>query len=114
MALINMSRPKPEVKEERVTLAPEGDSYYEKYPYGLRISLRNEQLEKLGIDVTKYKAGDTGILNAKVIFTEVCSRDMLGDSNESKKDNSMEIQITDLEVTNSEDFEKSFKEATEE
>ena len=111
--LISMERPKPvSLKAEAKICEPcSSDGYYEKYPYGLRISLRNEDLEKLGVDVAAITAGDIGTISAKIVFTEVQSRDTLDDKGASKKNNSVEMQITDLEI-NSDDFDSSFKEAT--
>jgi hypothetical protein len=114
MALINMERPKPDKTENKVAEPMGTDSYYEKYPWGLRLSLNNDELTKLGFDITSIKAGDVGEINAKIIFTEVRSVDKVKEDGSTKKDNSIDIQITDLEVISANNFEKAFNEASEE
>lgn len=114
MALINMERPKPDKTEDKLPVPASNDSYYEKYPWGLRISLGNEELKKLGFDITSIKAGSVGEINAKIIFTEVRSVDKLNNSGATEKSNNVEIQITDLEIISPDNFEGAFKEAIEE
>ncbi len=52
---VDMKRTKADIKKEsRPTPIGEGD----KYPYGLEVRLNKDSLNKLGIDVSKYKVGE--------------------------------------------------------
>ena len=112
--LISLERPKPaDAKDEAKVCEPcTNDPYYEKYPYGTRINLRNGDVKKLGLDISTIKAGSTGDITAKIIFTEVSSRESINSKGESIQDDSIEIQITDLEIIpGGSDFEDAFNEA---
>jgi hypothetical protein len=114
MSLVNMERPKPsDVKSEAKLSEPIAtDSYYEKYPYGLRLTLRADEIKKLGLDVSKIKAGSNGSLSANIKFIEVESRESLDSSGATKDDSSLDIQITDLEVITDNSFKDEFNKIT--
>ena len=58
------------------------------YPYGLRINLDQESMEKLGMD-TMPKMGEGMMIHAKVMIT---------DMHESEGNKSLGLQITDMEL----------------
>jgi hypothetical protein len=107
-----MSRPKPEVAEEKMTIGP-SDSYYEKYPWGLRINLDNDALKKLGLKLSALTVGGTVDVTAKALVTSLSS-DQNMENTDQKVRNRVELQITDLMVADSEDFGSAFKEAIDE
>lgn len=112
-----MERPKPKkVDEEAKSSCPcVGDSYYEKFPYGMRLTLRDEELKKLGLDVTKLKAGGIGTLQAKIIFTDISKNDHIDKEGKTTSDNRIEIQITDVGIEHSDkEFEDAFNDASAE
>lgn len=92
MKLTDMELPKRSKKEMENTIGSvyEGD----KYPYGLRIQLETEALNKLGLKPSNFKIGQTVTITAKANVEMVSER-------EAKRGNdSMEVslQITDLAV----------------
>ena len=62
------------------------------YPYGLRICLNSDQLEKLGLEVGDVSVGDTIHLNAFAKVVSIRQTEMDGGKSES----SVELQITDI------------------
>jgi len=109
-----MERPKPEdSKKEMVDAMPiPGNSYYEKYPWGLRLTLNNEELKKLGLKIKDLEI-DTAInISAKALITSLSSDQNI--ENKEGTRNRVELQITDLSIESSEDFEGAFKEAVDE
>lgn len=112
MRLINMQRPKPKKDEERLSKPEASDSYYEKWPWGLRIRLRQDELEKLKVDVSKFSANQKVAIHAMCFVSEIETSQSVDDKGKTKDDNCMELQITDMEIINSNDFESAFEEAT--
>jgi hypothetical protein len=117
MKLVSMERPRPadiksEMKEAMPTVA--GDSYYEKYPWGLRITLNNEELEKLGIDVSDFEIETSINITAKALITSVSSEQNMNEGGKANTRDRLEFQITDLSIDNAEDFGEAFKEAVDE
>jgi hypothetical protein len=88
MAMINMAR---EVKrgETENEVAALGDD--DKYPYGLRINLNSEVLEKLGLDKTP-SVGVQLCIEANVKVIGVRSEE----EQDGTTENAMELQITDM------------------
>lgn len=114
MGMVNMERPKPQIEETKLTEPMQTDSY-EKYPYGLRFTLNDEDLNKLGIDINDYDVNSEVKIDAKAIITQVSSRQSNNDgSNKISFDNSLEFQITDLSINDMGNFNESFKEAINE
>ena len=68
-------------------------SHSPEYPYGLRLSLDQDALKKLGIS-SLPKAGSTVTLHAKAFVASVSQSEQDG----STPQRSMEVQITDLEL----------------
>lgn len=85
MDLVSMKRSPAEAKEAATPAdtAPE-------YPYGLRLRLEDEELQKLGL-TTLPDVGTSLVLTARV---EVCGTSAY--DSESGKHRSVELQLTDL------------------
>ena len=67
MELIEMKRAPKEVNK---MMEPCGINQ-DPYPYGLEISLQEEEIDKLGIDVTKVTAGEEIVVKAIASVKEV-------------------------------------------
>ena len=94
MKLTSMEAP----KSESNIATPNGDVFVDpsptpKYAWGLKITLNTDSLNKLGIKIDDYKAGDKGGLSAKFVVEEVSSRDT-----DDGKENELCLQITDLGI----------------
>jgi hypothetical protein len=87
--MVDMKLSKNEARETVGGIAKEADT--PKYPYGLRLSLDNEELKKLGIKELP-KAGEKMIIYAAVDVASSSSQDRM-DGGKSLR---MELQITDL------------------
>ena len=92
MDLISMQRTKSEKKEDT---GPEVATEYERpdYPYGLEISLEEESMEKLGLDVENFSVG------GKIEL--VCNGEITRTHESAGKDHnnsSVSIQITDMAI----------------
>jgi hypothetical protein len=81
------------------------------YPYGTRITLNKEVLEKLGIDVTQFKVGDTINITAK---GEVNSTSVSENEYSDGISKELGIQLTEIELENPADFDAGFEEAVKE
>lgn len=87
MALVNMRSSAEEAAEIASPEAPE-------YPYGLRISLNDDDMEKLGL--TQLPAVGTKMtVTAQV---EVCSASAYSDK-DGEPEMSVSLQITDMELS---------------
>jgi hypothetical protein len=91
MALTNMKIKKKKVRNEAMALP---DENRERYPYGLEVSLNDESLRKLGLDVKDYDVKENLKLVCKAKITRLSSNENL-----EGEDNHMSLQITDLSVT---------------
>ena len=91
MALINM-KSKPE--KEEMPGAIEKDE--PRYPYGLQIRLGKDELEKLGINALPAVGGKMKI-TAECFVESTSAYETQG----SGKDQSMTLQITDMEISSS-------------
>ena len=110
--LISMQRPKPD-KEETKPMTVD-DEYYEKFPYGLRISLNDEDMQKLGMSSSGFNVEDIMLLKAKVLITNVSSEQNMNSNGVVKVRDRMELQITDLSLVSDTDFDVAFDEAIDE
>jgi hypothetical protein len=81
------------------------------YPWGLRITLDQEQIKKLGIDVSKVPAEAVVNIEAKASVESISINRDTRDGKEQKRQ-SLTLQITDLSLTNQDDFDEAFEEAT--
>lgn len=87
--MVNMKSSKDEREEYAICCDGDGPEY----PYGLRIDLRNESLEKLGIQ-TLPAVGDEMMVMAKVKVVSVGSHS----SEEGKEQRNVDLQITEMEL----------------
>lgn len=87
MKMVSMENDAAEAKEASMPTLADAP----KYPYGLKISLNNDSIEKLGIPAMPA-VGKKMMLHAMV---EVCCVSEY-DSKEGGKNSSMELQITEM------------------
>ena len=90
MAMVNMKMSREEAKE--YTLGSEVDDG-PRYPYGLRLDLNDDSLEKLGITALP-KVGTEMTITAKVTVTSVSAYDSQG----GEPEQNVCLQITDMEI----------------
>lgn len=94
MALIDMKRPKLKGSQRAKDVV---SANYEKYPYGLRISLEGPDIEKLGSQLDDVQLGGTVTITAKA---EVVSYNVGGNlyDGERSEDTNLSFQIQKLQV----------------
>ncbi|MDY7001249.1 MAG: hypothetical protein SVS15_05650 [Thermodesulfobacteriota bacterium] len=109
MKMIDLKIPKKTKKEiqaerEQYEIGPDGG---DKYPYGTRLNFNTDEVKKLGVDVSKIKAGEevTGKFKGKVIGVRQSERES-GD-----KEQSFEVQIMAIGIEDG--MDKAWKEAFE-
>lgn len=91
MKLVDMKRTKAEIKErDTIRCEPLGG---EQYPYGTRITLENEAIDKIGLD-SLPKVGSKVTVQAMGVITSVSSNE----SSTGRKDRRIEIQLQKLGV----------------
>jgi hypothetical protein len=81
-----------------------------RYPYGLRISLTHEELEKMGIETADAFVGGICHLHARGKITSISNNEVENQEGEAKQDCRIEIQIVALSIE-SEDEENEMVEA---
>lgn len=113
MNLIDMSRPKPHVEEVSKPVAV-NDSYYEKYPWGLRINLGSEEIAKLGIDLKNFDVDTDGKGSFTFSVVEKSESEMQSSEGGKKINRRLELQIKTLAVAGLNNFDEAFKEAVDE
>jgi len=91
MALIDMKRPK-EKKSSNMEVASVDEG--ERYPYGLRITLEDAELGKLGISVKELDVGKELSINAIAKVDRLEDRD----SRNQGHNQSVSLQIVKLDV----------------
>jgi len=98
MKMVSMMLPKKS-KKEHMNMTTPASMEQESYPYGLRISLSEEQVAKLE-HVMSYKPDEEVEIMAKAKVISVRSNDLSG----GKKDRSVELQITSLSCDGDGDY----------
>lgn len=91
--MIDMKRPKPKKSADKS--AQPGVVTSEEYPYGLRISLEREELDKLKLDISKLKIGEKCAISANGDIQSFSISENKG----SPDSRSISIQIKELEIT---------------
>ena len=81
-----------------------------RYPYGLRISLTQEELEKMKLDTADAFVGGICHLHALGKITSISNNEVENQEGEAKQDCRVEIQIVALSIE-SEDEENEMVEA---
>lgn len=106
--MVDMAHTPEDIKKEAEAygVVPSGNA--NKYPYGLCISLGNDELEKLNLDCD-CEAGDMIHLFAMAKVTSVSQRDT--ENGEVQK--RLELQITHLGLENEEEENEEVEEAEE-
>jgi len=66
-----------------------------RYPYVMELRLDTETLDKLGLDLSKFKVGETCAIEAKAIVTRISESQMQG----GKDSRNLELQVTDIAIT---------------
>ena len=90
MAMLNMKITRKEMTEANpVDAMMPGD--VPNYPYGLKICLDNDSLERLNFNIEKHKVGETGELKARYVIESMEAR-----KTESGEEKEVRLQITDL------------------
>lgn len=89
--LVDMAREEKEINESPLIAVPEN-----KYPYGLRITLTQEELEKLGVDHSDWEIGATFHLHAFAKVTSISEDEREG----GEKTCCVGLQITHLQGEN--------------
>ena len=107
--MIDLARPRPEPAPE-VKVADGPGEYYEKYSWQTRITLRDEELTKLGIDLSNYKGGDELDFTAKAKVIEIASSESEG-VEKKHTDRRLELQVTHMALPNQSSFDDMFNEA---
>jgi hypothetical protein len=90
VTLTSMKRAVKKAKSDSVC-CPADNS---KYPYGLNISLDEDSLEKLDIDISTFGVGDEVEIHARAKVSSVSQSEREG----SGKSASLSLQITDMAV----------------
>lgn len=113
MKLTSIELAKPHVEEVK-TAEPMTNGWYEKFPYGMRITMDTSVLDKLNIDVADYPTGTTVKVIAEATIIRTTDEKSIDDSTGAVR--SIEMQITEVAIEPSveADFERSFNEAVNE
>lgn len=92
--MISMKLTAAEAKADTYLGTDSADSDLPKYPYGLSLCLDDEVLAKLGIT----ELPPVGTVMQLTALVEICSVSQY--ENQEGKDNSLNLQITDMELAN--------------
>jgi hypothetical protein len=99
MAFTDMKMTRKQLDKQYMETPVESNKNEKVYPNNLLICLFQEQLDKLGIDITELNLDDKGEIRAK--FCVVGTKDEKGASWGSPKE--LKIQLEKLEITFSDD-----------
>lgn len=105
MSLTSMKRSPAEIKETAAPVDPASDEY----PYGLRLSLEDEDIKRLDLDLSDLRAGSSVRLTAKATVR----RFSVSDEDERGKNHSLELQITHMDLVDQDSAAAAFREAFE-
>jgi hypothetical protein len=113
MKLVNVEVSRPSVEETTAPAIAEG-GWYEKFPYGLRITLDASVIDKLNLSLDDYTPGTSVKIIAEATVIKTLDEKVIDNSNNAPR--SIEMQITELatEPSVEGDFERAFSEATNE
>lgn len=107
--MINLKRSLKEIKKEK-TVGIEPGGYTEKYPWGTRINFNEELIDKVKI-LQSIGSGTEINIKAKAFICEVRTNESAdGPGKQGKKNVNVEIQITDIAISDNSDAEASFDE----
>lgn len=66
-----------------------------RYPYGMELRLDTETLDKLGLDLSEFKVGESCMIEAKAMVTRISESQMQG----GKDSRNLELQVTDISIS---------------
>lgn len=113
-AMVDMAKSPSEIKKDMPSLPASSKASVPTYPYGLCISLNEEDLAKLGMDAGELpKNGDMIHLAAMAKVTSVSTNQITDDGGATKDCCRVELQITHL-ATENEDEEGAREQQTSE
>lgn len=92
MKLISLKKP----KRPKRKLRPETAIDEPMYPWGLELTLENDSVKKLGIDIQNNMAGDSVNIVAKAKITSISRRQNTEPGNKTRQNDSISLQITDM------------------
>lgn len=95
-----MQIPAAEVEKDTLAVQPTSkpsEPAKPQYDYGLQLSLNDSSLEKLGIDVSTMRVGDTVLIQAKAEVKSVSVSE--NDYDDDGPQQRLELQITDIAIT---------------
>lgn len=102
--MVSMVRKPPKKKRalREALSVPESTEAYEKFPWGLRVTLTDEELKKLGIDLKEMTVDEKITFKAETKVVEITqnqrSTDVLGPAYDEGGNRRLELQITGLEI----------------
>lgn len=99
MGYIDMKRPKPKKQPMTKARIEAADTWYEKYPYGLRLDLGKEEIDKLKLDVDDYEPEDIIELTVKAKVIRVSkSKDMNDMNGKQTERQNLDLQVTHINM----------------
>lgn len=108
MKMIDLKLPKRN-KDELIKMAEPMKDEGPRYPYGLKLTFEEDEVEKLP-RLGKMKVGEKISLSGTGEVTSI----RMNEGKDKKKRFSVEIQLHKVGCASKEDYDESFKEATEE
>lgn len=93
MELIDLKRPKKKKSDKDM---PETAGEEDRYPWGLRITLEKEELDRLGIQPNNYDVGAPCSFQAEGKIEEINQRETMGQDSNRK---TISIQITKMAIS---------------
>lgn len=110
MKLVNLQLPSNRSEKElTIPSEPSVDSG-PRWPWEMKITLNKETIDKLGLNTTSVKAGESFLVNAKAFVCDVNSNERIEDG-KTVEHNRIELQITDIGIVSQDNFEEAFDEA---
>jgi len=108
-AMVDMKKPKPPKSDKGINSPTLDYGGYEKCPYGMRVRLSSDELEKLGIDVSDLNAGQQVTIKGKCEICEVSTEECMDENGKPKKNQRLELQIQKLALQSQNSFKGGFE-----
>jgi len=101
-ALTSLKLTDKEREYDGPALVSQGENMGPEFPYGLHVNLGNESLDKLGLDIGKFKAGSDmyAVVKLHIIDKQVSEREREG--GEKYVDRNLSVIITHMKVVEGE------------
>ncbi len=111
MEMVDLKLSKQEMKEKEGPGVPtQGKPEGPRYPYGTRIELDNEVMDRCNMELSEYEIGDTVVIHAQA---KVTSLSMDKSDYENKERKRMSLQITHLGIESGGDEEEEMDDTEE-